>query len=217
MVLAVLFSSLLQEETPSMVFAIAALFLQLTPGAAAIPEGSGGQPTSARTEASPAVIAPDAMAPADRATAASDSNNTANFNLDRISLSNSASGNSAPKLTAISLESTENTAPLTTIRVPEIQPGKPAGVTAAETKPYKREWLALIVMEHGAAAFDAYSTRQAVSRGAVEDDPLMRPFAHSGAIYAATQVGPVLFDLVARHMLRSENGFIRKMWWIPQS
>jgi len=40
--------------------------------------------------------------------------------------------------------------------------------------PARREWLALAVAEHGAAAFDAYTTRQAISRGAVEEDPTMR-------------------------------------------
>jgi hypothetical protein len=203
-----------------MVFAIAALFLHLTPARPAVPATSGAQAISARSVAIPAPSDADAAVPADRTTTSADSSNVANFNLDRVTLSgtsNTASGNSAPKLTAISLESAENASALSTVRVPEIQPGKPAGVTAAETKPYKREWLTLMVVEHGAAAFDAYSTRQAISRGAVEDDPLMRPFAHSNAIYAATQVGPLLFDLVARHMLRSENGFVRKMWWIPQT
>jgi hypothetical protein len=75
----------------------------------------------------------------------------------------------------------------------------------------------LTIAMHGAAAFDAYSTRQAIGRGAVEDDPLMRPFAYSPAIYVASQVGPVLLDLVSRRMMRSENLVLRRMWWIPQS
>jgi len=64
---------------------------------------------------------------------------------------------------------------------------------------------------------DAYSTRQAVSRGAGEQDPLMRPFAHSPAIYAAIQVGPVLFDVLARHMQRSNYNLERRTWWVPQT
>jgi hypothetical protein len=75
----------------------------------------------------------------------------------------------------------------------------------------------LSVVEHSAATFDAYSTRQAVSRGAVEEDPLMRPFAHSPAIYGAIQVAPVLFDLLARHMQRSNYKFERRTWWVPQT
>ncbi|MGD0402830.1 MAG: hypothetical protein ABSB66_06505 [Candidatus Acidiferrales bacterium] len=87
----------------------------------------------------------------------------------------------------------------------------------AESIPLRREWLALMFLEHGTAAFDAYTTREAISRGAKEDDPLMRPFAHSPAIYAAIQVGPVLFDVLARRMQRSQNNFIRRTWWLPQS
>jgi hypothetical protein len=74
-----------------------------------------------------------------------------------------------------------------------------------------------MVLEHGAAAFDAYSTREAISRGAKEEDPIMRPFAHSPAIYAAIQVGPVLLDVLARHMQRNQYNFVRRTWWLPQS
>jgi hypothetical protein len=87
----------------------------------------------------------------------------------------------------------------------------------AERRRYTRSWLALSLVQHGAATFDAYSTRQSVSRGNIEDDPMMRPFAHSGAIYAAIQAGPVALDFIARRMQHSENGMIRKMWWVPQS
>ncbi len=45
----------------------------------------------------------------------------------------------------------------------------------------------------------------------------MRPFAHSPAIYVATQVGPAILDFAARRMQHSENSFIRRSWWIPQS
>lgn len=200
-----------------MVFAIATLFLHLTPGMPVGPAASTDQALSLKSETSAAMNAPPTTSLADWTTTTSDSSNAAHFNLDKVSLNTTSTGNAAPKLTAVSLDATDNSQALSTIRVPELKPGKPAGVTAAENKPYKREWIALMVVEHGAAAFDAYSTRQAVSRGAVEDDPLMRPFAHSGVIYAATQVGPVLFDLIARHMLHSENGIVRRMWWAPQS
>ena len=200
-----------------MVFAIAALFLHLTPGMPAVPAPAAEQSLSAQPDTSTTMNVPATKPLADQTNSASDSSNVASFNLDKVSLTNNSSGNSAPKLTAVSFETNDNSQALSTIRIPEPNPGKPVGVTAAEKKPYVRKWLVLAVAEHGAAAFDAYSTRQAVSRGAVEDDPLMRPFAHSGLIYAATQVGPVMFDLISRHMLRSENGFIRKMWWVPQT
>ncbi len=110
----------------------------------------------------------------------------------------------------------QNSQSFSTIRIPEANE-KRSAIREAESAPARREWLALAVVEHGAAAFDAYTTRQAISRGAVEEDPTMRPFAHSPAIYAAIQVGPVLFDLLARHMQRSQYNFVRRTWWVPQS
>ena len=110
----------------------------------------------------------------------------------------------------------QNSQSFSTIRIPG-ENEKQHATRAAESVPLRREWLALLVLEHGAAAFDAYSTREAISRGAKEEDPLMRPFAHSPAIYAAIQVGPVLFDVLARHMQRSQYNFVRRTWWLPQS
>ena len=53
--------------------------------------------------------------------------------------------------------------------------------------------------------------------GAVERDPMMRPFANSPGIYAAIQVGPLVFDYFSRKMQRSESPVIRRMWWLPQT
>jgi hypothetical protein len=203
-----------------MVLAVAALFLNLAP---AIPAGDVDLGT--RYEGTAAATSSATATPAEKTTQASDSGNTAHFNLDKVTLSNAPSGNAAPKssekeapkLTAVSMEVAHNSETLSTIRIPEPGSSKPAEIAAAEKRPYTRQWLALSLIQHGAAAFDAYSTRQAISRGAVEDDPMMRPFAHSGAIYAAIQAGPVMLDFIARRMQHSENGFIRKMWWMPQS
>jgi hypothetical protein len=60
-------------------------------------------------------------------------------------------------------------------------------------------------VQHGAATFDAYTTREAVSAGAREDDPLMRPFAKSPEIYAAIQVSPTTLDYVARRMQQAQS------------
>jgi hypothetical protein len=46
---------------------------------------------------------------------------------------------------------------------------------------------------------------------------MLRPFAGSGAIYAATQLTPLVLDLVARHMQRSEYPLLRRFWWMPQT
>jgi hypothetical protein len=105
---------------------------------------------------------------------------------------------------------------LSAIRVSPLEPVKQSPVISVE-RPSRRAWLALSIVQHGAAAFDAYSTRDAISHGAVEADPLMRPFAHSPAMYAANQVGPLFLDYVARRMQRSDNHFLRRMWWLPQS
>jgi hypothetical protein len=101
--------------------------------------------------------------------------------------------------------------------LPDPQPSREHRVTPAVSTPARYAWLSLAVAEHGAAAFDAYSTRISIGHGNVEDDPLMRPFAHSPAVYLATQVTPVLCDLLARHMQRSEYGMLRRTWWLPQS
>ncbi|MGH9733200.1 MAG: hypothetical protein ACRD8A_01255 [Candidatus Acidiferrales bacterium] len=100
--------------------------------------------------------------------------------------------------------------------VPKIKPEKHVGIQSTEQGP-RRTWLMLMVADHGAAAFDAYSTRYAVGHGAVEENPLMRPFVHSDSIYAVSQVTPVIMDLIARRMMRSQNGFIRHMWFVPQT
>lgn len=110
----------------------------------------------------------------------------------------------------------QNSQSFSTIRIPEADEKRYA-IRPAESAPARRNWLMLSIVEHSAATFDAYSTRQAVSRGAVEQDPLMRPFAHSPAIYGAIQVAPVLFDLLARHMQRSNYNFERRTWWLPQT
>jgi hypothetical protein len=110
----------------------------------------------------------------------------------------------------------QNSEQFSTIRIPEPNDRRYA-IRSTESAPARRNWLVLSVMEHGAATFDAYSTRQVISRGGVEGDPLMRAFAHSPAIYAALQVGPVLFDVLARHMQRSQYNFERRTWWVPQT
>ncbi|HVB58776.1 MAG TPA: hypothetical protein VNE63_20420 [Candidatus Acidoferrales bacterium] len=106
---------------------------------------------------------------------------------------------------------------LSTIHIPDSESDKLSGVTLPETVPSRRNWIVLAIAQHAAAAFDAYSTREAIGHGAVEDDPLIRPFAHSTGIYAAIQVSPVVLDFVARRMQRSQNNFIRHTWWLPQS
>src|SRR5579859_2419941 len=88
--------------------------------------------------------------------------------------------------------------------------------TIEPTERTNRLWFTLSVAEHSSAAFDAWSTRRAISDGRAESDPMMRPFAHSAAIYGAIQVVPFGLDYVARRMERS-TGWARHVWWVPQS
>lgn len=198
-----------------MVFAVAALILQFAPGALGAPLAVATQPL---TRAAETLTNTTTQAPLRDASISRepDSSSSTHFNFDKVSLNTTSKESSTPKLSAVSLDSSDSQT-LSTIRVPEIQPGKPQEIPMAERRRYTRSWLALSLVQHGAATFDAYSTRQSVSRGNVEDDPMMRPFAHSGAIYAAIQAGPVALDFIARRMQHSENGMIRKMWWVPQT
>ena len=145
-------------------------------------------------------------------------------NLDNVKLgeqpafvkeSTASKSSSASALKTVAYNTPDNS--ISTVRVPEINPGKPQEIKVAETYPARRSWLALSILQHGAAGFDAYSTRYAVGHGAVEDDPLMRPFAHSPSIYVVSQLCPLALDLVGRKMQRSQNDFIRRMWWLPQT
>jgi len=87
-----------------------------------------------------------------------------------------------------------------------------------ETPKQKLAWIGLSAAGHSAAGFDAYSTRRAISGGyGTESNPLLRPFAHSGALYAATQVNPVVMDYVGHKMMTNRRPWVRKMWWVPQA
>jgi hypothetical protein len=79
-----------------------------------------------------------------------------------------------------------------------------------------RVWYSLVVFNHVAAGFDAYSTRQAIGHGGVELNPFLKPFASSAAIYPALQVWPTGMDFVGNRMMHSQNRFMRRAWWVPQ-
>jgi len=113
--------------------------------------------------------------------------------------------------TSIAFEPAATPAPLRS-------PVKPATTESYETSRQRKIWYGLMAASHGAAAFDAWTTRRAISGGyGTEGDPLQRPFANSGAIYATTQVVPALMDYLGHRMMRSESPTIRKFWWVPQT
>lgn len=94
---------------------------------------------------------------------------------------------------------------------------KPAARGSYETEPERKIWYGLVAAGHSAAVFDAYTTRRAVSGNyGVEGDPIMRPFAHSNAMYFATQVSPSILDYVGYRMVTSEHHWMRRVWWVPQ-
>jgi hypothetical protein len=182
-----------------MVLAIAALFLQIAPVAHALPDVALGSTVPA-VKSAPSDVKPDQPKPATGSSA-----------------DKAPSGSGPARLEAASLETiSENSQALSTIRVPDPAPVKPVHVILPETYP-RRTWLLLSIAQHSAATFDAYSTRVAVSNGASEADPMMRPFANSPAIYAAIQVGPAILDFAARRMQRSQNSVLRRTWWVPQT
>lgn len=97
-------------------------------------------------------------------------------------------------------------------------PAKAPFLRTYETRQQKKLWYTLTFAGHGAAAFDAWSTRRAVSGNyGTESNPLLRPFAHNGSLYVATQVSPALMDYLGRRMMVSRHGWLRKMWWLPQT
>ncbi len=102
--------------------------------------------------------------------------------------------------------------PLTT---PE--PARPMPFYAAKRKETPKVWYALVAASHGAATFDAWTTRRVISSGRGQElNPLLRPFANSNALYGAIQVAPSLLDFLGRRMMRSEKPWVRRMWWLPQ-
>jgi len=97
-------------------------------------------------------------------------------------------------------------------------PVRPATNEGYESSRQRMFWYGLVAAGHAGAAFDAWTTRRAISGGyGVEGDPTQRPFAHSGAIYATTQVSPLLMDYVGHKMMRSRYPLLRKLWWVPQA
>lgn len=113
-----------------------------------------------------------------------------------------------------------------------MEPGSPAAFEPAPIRPVyrapigavsdqrqRREWLALSIAAHGAAGFDAWSTRRVISSvpGAQEMNPFLRPFAGNVSMYAAVQVLPTALDFLSRRMMHSEHAWARHTWWLPQA
>jgi hypothetical protein len=88
----------------------------------------------------------------------------------------------------------------------------------SESAGQRKLWYALTISGSTAAVFDAWSTRRAITEGyGTEGNPLLRPFSHSSAMYAATQVSPLVMDFIGKRMMTSQHKWMRNIWWLPQS
>jgi hypothetical protein len=205
-----------------MVLAVAALLFQFQTIAPPAPAVGAQMPATqvvsvnAFEESAPVSTQPAVVAENDYVAANTDSSSV-QMNLAEVRLVSSDSRNEfAGGLKTVSFETSGDAQSFSTVRIPEVST-KGDKFREALSQPSRNQWLALALLEHAGAAFDAYSTRQAVGHGMMEDNPTLRPFAGSPAIYAATQVAPVLFDLMAYHMQRSEYPVFRRFWWMPQT
>jgi hypothetical protein len=106
---------------------------------------------------------------------------------------------------------------------PTVPGNSPLALKPATRRSYETPWqrkiqYTLMFASSGAAGFDAWSTRRAISGGyRTEANPMLRPFSHSGALYAATQVSPLVMDYIGHRMMTSRHPLLRRMWWLPQS
>jgi len=97
-------------------------------------------------------------------------------------------------------------------------PGRLAQRRRYETVARQRIWYGLAAAGHGAAAFDGWSTRRALSQNVGQEaNPLLRPFAHSGSLHLAIQASPALMDFLGHRMMTNRRAWVRRMWWLPQS
>jgi hypothetical protein len=205
-----------------MVLAVAALLLQFQSFAPPAQAVGAQMPVihavsvNSFKESAPVSSHPPVAVEEDYIASTTESSST-HMNLDEVRLIGENSRNQfSGTMKTVAFESSSDARSFSAVRIPEPST-KENKFREALSQPSRRQWLALALLQHGAAAFDAYSTRQAVGHGAVEDNPMLRPFAGSPAIYAATQVAPLLFDLMARQMQRSEYPLFRRFWWMPQT
>jgi hypothetical protein len=103
-----------------------------------------------------------------------------------------------------------------------IKSGRPMTVSVAQLQAEDRRkemlWKGLTVASSSAAMFDAVSTRHAITTyGAVELNPLLKPFAGNASLFAAIQVAPALLDFAGRKMMYSRHTWLRRAWFVPQS
>ncbi len=108
-------------------------------------------------------------------------------------------------------------APSASPRTVTVSPAPLPFRVGVESKNSRRLWYGLVVAQHSAATFDAWSTRRVIASGSGRElNPLLRPFAGSNALYGAVQIGPGLLDYVGKRMMTSQHAWMRRVWWVPQ-
>ncbi len=132
------------------------------------------------------------------------------------------SSDSAPAvladLTQVSSAMPVLAAPDALVVKPVVKPIKPAKQSEAPIFVNTRAWFVLTAVQHSAATFDAWSTRHSITSGhGHELNPLMKPFAGSGAVYGVIQLAPLATDYWGRRLMRSKHATLRKLWWLPQA
>ncbi len=137
---------------------------------------------------------------------------------------------SAPVMIAVSSPDADVAALATLTQVPSTAPLLATDATMIKPviKPVKRpespiffaprSWFIMTAVQHSTATFDAWSTRYSITSGRGHElNPLMKPFAGSGAIYGVIQLAPLATDYWGRRLMNSKHPTLRKLWWVPQA
>ncbi len=196
-----------------MFFAIAALLIQTHAAPQlAFPAEKAALELPASAESAATAPNTDSLNPEDSSPVRSESEGAAS----------AADSTAAPDLSA--LPEAPAPAPPNNVSAPMafLKPANPVTVSInnlrEENRGKERLWLALGIAAHSGAAFDAWSTRYAITHYSVRElNPMLRPFAGNASLYVVIQVAPALLDFAARKMMYSRHPLLRRMWWIPQS
>jgi len=154
-------------------------------------------PQGAVDDARPPTPAHDAATPVAVAVAAAPEDNSSTPSESTTEPPSSQSSQPGVGLGPTPLVASTLTLPPVTEASTTVQPGVPAGMLIKPAEPRKpvfpkRTWWTLTAAQHGAAIFDAWSTRESITSGRGHElNPLMKP-------------------------LPSQNPSIRRMWWLPQ-
>jgi hypothetical protein len=86
-------------------------------------------------------------------------------------------------------------------------------------RPMPKTFDVLTAATFAAAATDSVQTVFAARAGAVEVDPLARPFTQlpTPAYLMVSETLPTGCALLARKMHHSNNRALRRLWWLPQT